>query len=690
MSKLVSVDLRHTRIDDAFWNKYTELVWKEVLPYQWRALNDAVTDAEPSHAIHNFRIAAGEVEGEFMGWPFQDSDLHKWLEAVAYVLTWHPDPALEARADEAIELIGRAQKPDGYVDTYWQIRYPGQEFTNLREGHELYTMGHMIEAGVAYYHATGKTRYLDICRRAADHIVDVFHKPPLERGIPGHEEIELSLVKLYEATGEKPYLTMAADFINRRGENPPYFFEEAKRPGWVQIFSDQEGNDYHLDYAQTDRPVREQRQAEGHAVRAVYLYCAMADVAAYTGDETLLAACKTLYNNIVNCQMYVTGGIGSSGMLERFTKDYDLPNASNYAESCASVGLALFSRRMAKITHDARYMDTAELALSNTVTSGIAMDGKSFFYVNPLALWPAAGIPGTDRQHVKPVRQPWFGCACCPPNIARTLASLGEYVYFTGKDDAADDPASTGKDTVYVNLFVSSTTHVTLGGADYAVSLSTKYPFEDTVDVQIMRCAETETDKDAARKINETGTAIPDSDHAAADTAGDVQMAIRIPSCVRSFATCGTTLHYTERNGYLYFEGPFESEKFTLELDMPAQFIHADPRVRYDEGCVAVKKGPLVYCLESVDNGENLNQFLVDTSAPLSESFDSDLLGGTLVITAEGWRQTVSGMPGGALYGTGRTVLTPATLKFIPYAYWDNRTDDPASGEMQVWVRERV
>lgn len=167
-------------------------------------------------------------------------------------------------------------------------------------------------------------------------------------------------------------------------------------------------------------------------------------------------------------------------------------------------------------------------------------------------------------------------------------------------------------------------------------------------------------------------------------------MAIRIPSCVRSFATCGTTLHYTERNGYLYFEGPFESEKFTLELDMPAQFIHADPRVRYDEGCVAVKKGPLVYCLESVDNGENLNQFLVDTSAPLSESFDSDLLGGTLVITAEGWRQTVSGMPGGALYGTGRTVLTPATLKFIPYAYWDNRTDDPASGEMQVWVRERV
>jgi DUF1680 family protein len=647
MNKLNTISLQDIRIDDPFWNKYTELVTKEVIPYQWKTLNDQVDGAEPSHAIANFRIAAGLEEGRFYGYVFQDSDVAKWLEAVAYSLSWQPDAELEKKADETIDIIAAAQQPDGYLDTYFILNYPGQEFVNLQEGHELYCAGHMTEAAVAYYQVTGKRKLLDVCIRMADHICDVFHRPDHAAAVPGHEEIELALVRLYEATGTERYLQMARDFIDRRGQEPNYLENEDKKPGWMKIFPNM--TDYSAAYSQSDRPVRMQTKAEGHAVRAVYLYCAMADVACHTHDEGLLKTCETLWENIVTRQMYITGGIGSSGILERFTTDYHLPNEAAYAESCASIGLALFCRRMSQITHDARYMETAETALYNTVIAGIAMDGKSFFYVNPLAVWPAACMKQTSLEHVKPVRQAWFGCACCPPNIARTLASLGEYCCFTGED------------SLWINLFVSGRIHFTLGGQDFAMQVRTAFPFDGHVRMQL----ETDGGRTAGGRIM-----------------------IRVPSYAHDFEITvdGEKRETAVEKGYAVLEGPFGAETIDVQMTVPAEFVHADPRLRADEGRVAMRKGPVIYCLEEADNGANLEQILADTSAPVMEEYRSDLLEGTMIIHAEGCRGDVEGLPDGALYGTGRTVYRPAELTFIPYAYWDNRK----TGEMQVWTRERM
>lgn len=648
-----SVNLNNIKITDAFWGRYTHLVPDVILPYQWNVLNDMVEDAAPSHAFKNFRIAAGLEEGDFYGFVFQDSDIAKWLEAAAYSLAWHPDTELEEKMDEAISLLGKAQMDDGYLDTYFQIREGGKQFTNLREGHELYCAGHLIEAGVAYYRVTGKRELLDICCRMADHIVDAFHKEPLQRGIPGHEEIELALVKLYELTGKKGYLDMAADFLNRRGTMPDYFGVEASRPEFKRIFPDHPNGGYLLDYFQADEPVRMQKKAKGHAVRAVYLYSAMADVAYYTGDEELMAACRTLYDNIVNRQMYITGGIGSSGILERFTVDYDLPNNSAYAESCASIGLALFCRRMAQITGEAKYMDTAETALYNTVLAGIAMDGKSFFYVNPLSVWPASCMPGTSMDHVKPVRQKWFGCACCPPNIARTLASLGEYALFTG-DEA-----------LWLNLFVSMETVQNFGGKSLRMKTETDFPFGDTVRVSFEKADAESGSPDDIREIY-----------------------IRIPAYTSSFTVKknGEDIAFENRKGYACLPADLSAgDILEIGMEMPPVFLSANPAVRADRGRVALVKGPVVYCLEEEDNGTDLEALLVDSAAPVKEVYDEQLLGGTLTLEAEGYREKYDGFDENRLYQTAKVVREPKKLKFIPYAFWDNRTP----GEMLVWVRRK-
>ena len=643
-----TADLKKVMIKDAFWDKYTRLVTDEVIPYQWKVLNDELTDVEPSHSIRNFRIAAGKESGDFYGFVFQDSDLAKWLEAVAYSLAWKPDEKLEQEADAAIDLLSEAQQPDGYLDTYFIIRHPGIEFTNLWEGHELYCAGHLIEAGVAYFNVTGKRKLLDICCRMADHIVEEFHTERLADAIPGHEEIELALIRLYEVTGEEKYLEMACEFLDRRGRKPNYFITESTRPGWMKIFSDRPKDDSMLDYSQTDEPVRDQRTARGHAVRAVYLYCAMADAAFYKKDESLLNACRTLYDNIVKRQMYITGGIGSSGILERFTVDYDLPNDMNYSESCASIGLALFCRRMAQITGEARYMDTAETALYNTVLAGIAMDGQSFFYVNPLAVWPAACMNHTSREHVKAVRQKWFACACCPPNIARTLAGLGEYCYFTDEEG------------ISVNFFVSGSLSAKIGDKDFTIRTETPFPFASTYRMTLE-----------------------------GQESADGTLRIRIPGYAQNYAVSvnGERAAFDAVKGYAVLRRTFSpADVIEVSFDMPAQFMHANPLVRADAGRAALKKGPLVYCLEQQDNGENLEQLMIDPEAAIEECFDPDQLGGTLFLRTKGYRNILPQMDEDVLYAPARIVSEPAELVFAPYAYWGNRTP----GEMSVWVREKV
>ena len=348
-----SLDLKKVSIHDSFWSKHVDLVRNAIIPYQWEAMNDRIPDAESSHCLENFKIAAGRAKGDFYGAVFQDTDVAKWLEAVGFSLACYSDEVLEKTADEVIDLIADAQCEDGYINTYFTIKEPDKRWTDLCEGHELYTAGHLMEAAVAYYEGTGKRKFLDCMCKFADLICDTFGTEEGKiHGYPGHEEVEIGLIKLARVTGNKKYMDQAKYFVDARGVGENYFMKEMSRPDYKMIFP--EFADYTPAYSQSHKPVREQTTAEGHAVRAVYLYCAMADLAEAYQDEGLLKACKTLWNNIVEKRMYLTGGIGSSGHLERFTVDYDLPNEYNYSESCASIGLALFGLRMAQITGESQ------------------------------------------------------------------------------------------------------------------------------------------------------------------------------------------------------------------------------------------------------------------------------------------------------------------------------------------------
>ena len=604
--KLNLLPLKALNVDDFFWNKYTRLVTKEIIPYQWKALNDEVADAEPSYCIDNFKVAAGLKEGTFHGWVFQDTDLAKWLEAVAYSLSYEPNEALEKLADDAIDLVGKAQQENGYINTHFSILHPGKQYCNLKEGHELYTTGHFIEAAIAYYEVTGKDKFLNIMKKNADLICEVFHTEKYKNAVPGHEEIELALMKLADVTGDDKYSDMAKDFVDRRGTEPNYLFNESKNEDFIDVWHDP--NPYINEYGQNHLPVRKQKTAEGHAVRATYLYCAMADIAQKYQDESLFEACENLYNNIINKRMYITGGIGSSGVMERFTTDYDLPNDTNYSESCASIGLALFCRRMAQITGDSKYIDTMELALMNTVLAGIAMDGKSFFYVNPLEVWPDNCIPATDKNHVKPVRQKWFGCACCPPNIARTLSSLGEYLFMQSDDG------------LFINMFAGGEYKTTALGGFKKLDIQTKFPFDGKISISI--------------------SDIPDAVVKTENSEANKKLYIRIPSYAHNFTikiNGSDITDYRTENGYAVLSkadiaSAWRGTDIEINFEMPAHFVYANPKVRADAGKAAIKKGPLVYCAEQVDNGENISSIMVDITKPISEYWDENTLGGITVI----------------------------------------------------------
>lgn len=642
--RLHPVDLKKIHINDAFWSKHVSLVKEVVIPYQWDAINDRIKDAEPSHSLMNFKIAAGLCEGEFYGAVFQDTDVAKWLEAVGFSLAAQKDEALERTADEVIDIIAKAQCEDGYLNTYFTIKEPGKRWSDLCEGHELYTAGHMMEAAVAYYLGTGKQKFLEVMVRFADLICDTFGAQEGKiHGYPGHQEVEIGLIKLYQVTGERRYLEQAKYFIDARGVGENYFLKELNRPGFSYIFP--EFKDYEPIYSQSHLPVRGQRTAEGHAVRAMYMYSAMADLAEACEDETLMEACCTLWDNMTQKRMYITGSIGSSGILERFTTDYDLPNDCNYSESCASIGMAMFGQRMGNITGEAKYYDVVERALYNTVLAGIALDGKSFFYVNPLEVWPDNCIPRTSREHVKPVRQKWFGVACCPPNIARTLASLGQYIY--GAD----------QNSLYVNLFISNQTSVDLGGREISVQMQTRFPWDMSVDI-------------ACEGVPASG----------------IRLAVRIPDYAGSFTVtkAGTQqpLAFSREKGYAVISLT-EDAGLRIEMDAKARFVHSNPLVRADSGKVALVRGPIVYCLEEVDNGPNLAAVYVDSGTEIKEE-KWDLMGEITGLTLSGKRISAKGWGDDELYGLHPVVWEDVKLKAVPYAYWNNR----GTGEMIVWVKE--
>ncbi len=639
MRKLTSLPLKAISITDAFWRRYIRLVPEVVIPYQWEILNDRVAGAEPSHCLQNFKIAAGIETGKYRGVVFRDSDVYKWLEAVGYSLSTEPDARLEALADEAIGLIVAAQQPDGYINTYYTLAEPDGRWKNLVEGHELYCAGHLIEAAIAYYDATGKDKLLKAVCRFADLICKVFGTgEEQKRGYPGHQEIELALVRLYMATGAREYLETARYFIDQRGRAPHYFLGEIERRQGQMIHP--EFRDYDLKYSQSHIPPREQTSAEGHAVRAVYMYCAMADVAGEFGDDGLMKACDAIWENITKKRMYITGSIGSSGFLERFTTDYDLPNDANYSETCASIGLALFGLRMGALKRRASYFDVVERILYNSLLSGISAGGDRYFYVNPLEVWPPNCLEHTSMAHVKPIRQRWFDVPCCPTNAARTLASLGQYIY--QRDDNA----------LYINLYIGSSMEAVFGGAKVHFSLETSYL----------------SDGQSALSFETEGEA-------------GFEILLRVPgfACGAEFTLNGEAVYPETLRGYAVFSGAWSGKNtIGVRFGVRPVFMAAHPEVRADAGKVALLRGPLVYCLEETDNGANLASAYVNPSTEIREVPQKN---GPPALIYDGMRLTGHG--GEELYGEASFALAPKTYKAVPYGTWGNRE----KGEMLVWQK---
>ena len=564
-SKITIPDLKKIRVTDPLFSHYADMVAKKMIPVQWEILNGKQGQSR-CFCIDNFRIAGGTLQGEHRGVVFGDTDAYKWLEAVAYCAN-NGETEYIPQADELIEIIGQAQQPDGYLNTYFTVCHPELRWKNLTEGHELYSAGHLIEAAVAYYNATGKRRLLDIAARFADLICETFGDGEGQlSGYPGHQEIELALVKLWRVTGEERYLKTARFFIDCRGRTPNYLLREMNDPQHKLIFP--ELRSYDPSYSQSHvRPV-EQKTMEGHAVRAMYQCSAMADLADIQQDEALRNACQTLWDNVTKRRMYITGGIGSSGLLERFTVDYDLPNDRMYCESCASIGLMMFGQRMAAMFHDASYYETVERALCNTVLGGVSAAGDRYFYVNPLEVWPANCKDHTSIEYLKPVRQPWFEVACCPANIARTLASLGQYIY------AVDERS------IYVNLLIGSTIETTLRDTDVRIEQRSG----------LMNGGALELD------VRSSGT-------------HPIVVRLRLPKWIEApvFRLNGEEIQPAVENGYAVLAVNCAGEHhFTLSGSVPVHRCAANLCVRADVGRVALQKGPFVYCFEQQDNGENL------------------------------------------------------------------------------------
>lgn len=562
---------------------------------------------------------------------FWDSDVAKVIEAAAYALYRKPNPDLEAKMDAIIEMFARLQLPDGYLNSWFIRMQPGKRWTNLRDCHELYCAGHLMEAAVAYFHATKKRALLDVMCRYADHIDRTFGPGPRQRpGYCGHEEIELALIRLGRATGEQRYFNLARYFVEQRGQQPHYFDVEAAERG----ADPRQFRHRTYEYNQSHLPVRQQTKVIGHAVRAMYLYSGMADVATEFGDDSLTDALKILWDDLTTKQMYVTGGIGPAASNEGFTDYYDLPNESAYAETCAAVGLIMVASRMLGRGPARVYADIMEQALYNGALSGLATDGATFFYDNPLE------SRGTHH------RWTWHRCPCCPPNIARTVASIGSYMYGVSADEAA------------VHLYGESTARLMVGTAQLTLTQRTDYPWDGRITISV-----------------------------GLDAPASFKLALRVPGwCGKaSISIDGQPIDVAaiEDNGYLRIDRQWRGGE-TVELDLPmdVRFIHANPKVKADLGRVALARGPMIYCAEEVDNAAGLNSLLVADDAANAKPASAEGLGRAVAIDVKARRERWSSWDG-KLYNTERPTLEDTSVRFVPYHLWDNR----APGEMLVWVR---
>lgn len=647
-------------ITDDFWVRYIELIKDEMIPYQWNVLNDvekieiekerndASIPSEKSHAMANLKIAAGLQKGNHYGWLFQDSDVYKWIESAANSLKINFDDKLKGLIDEVVDIIDLAQDEDGYLSTFYQIEAPELKFKRLFESHELYSAGHLIEAAVAYYRATKEDKLLKVATKLVECIENNFGPEEGKiHGADGHQEVEIALVKLYEITGEKRYLELSRYFIEVRGQDPFFYqkqIEENSRLGLKKGTIPEINPVYH----QAHQPIEEQQDAVGHAVRLVYMAAAMADIAYYTSDKTLFSASKRLWKSIVEKRLFVTGGIGSTVNGEAFTFDYDLPNDTMYCETCAAIGLMNFANNMLKNESDASYSNILERCLYNSVISGMSLDGKHFFYVNPLEVDPKASRLDPGKSHVKPSRPSWFGCACCPPNLARTLTSLDKYIY-TQK-----------KDVILINLMMNNNAEISFKENHLKIKQQTKLPIKGEITILF------ELEGESTQVI---GIRIP-------EWAGNYFLKIN-----------NDELSYSIENGYAYFDINEGQTNVNISFEMPVLQISSHPKVKNNRGKVTLQRGPYIYCLEEEDNGTNLHLVHLTGTGEIKEvNIVDDTLGNIIILEAEGEKEQISPEWINQLYRRyEKPVYEKKLLKFIPYYSWANRS----IGEMQVWVTKK-
>ncbi len=608
------------RIDDQFWGPRINMNAKHTVRSQHEQL------------VHTGRLPAFGLDWkpgtEPVPHTFWDSDVAKWVEGACYTTSVTPDAEIEAMVDEAVNLIVSAQQPDGYLNVFYTVVEPENRWTNLRDCHELYCAGHLIEAAVAHFRATGKRDFLDAMCRYADYIDSVFGtEPGKKRGYCGHPELELALVKLYEATDNERYLRMSEYFVEEHGQQPYYFDVEAIARGEEIPCAPSR-----YDYAQANVPVREQTIVAGHAVRAMYFYSGAADIAGIRQDSGLYAVLSRLLNQLVTKRMYVTGGIGSSASNEGFTTDYDLPNQTAYAETCAAIGLIFWCQRMLRYDLDTQYADVMERALFNGAISGISLSGDKYFYENPLE--------SNGKHH----RVDWFGCACCPSNVMRLIASLGGYVYSHTDTDAI------------VHLYVQSEAEIELGGTTIRLRQETSFPWEDSVALTV-RC----------------------------DQPAHFGLTLRIPGWCDDAAikVNGNAIDAAvARKGYIRIEREWRNgDLVEMTLPMRAKRVYAHPEVSQDTGKVALQRGPIVYCLEETDNPTQRHRILLPDDTILASSYEEHLLGGVVTIKADALCTDDTGWDG-TLYRNAPPSLNQCRIKAVPYYAWDNR----APGWMCVWV----
>jgi uncharacterized protein len=641
VDRLNSVPVKDVQIESGFWAERQSNNRDRTIPaiYHQMQKTGRIDAWRP-----DWRPGPGQPKPHI----FWDSDAGKWIEAVGYSLATHPNPKFEQQVDEVVELIRQAQQSDGYLNMFFTRYEPENRWKNLRDWHELYDAGHLIEGAVAYYNATGKRDLLDVLIRYTDHIDARFGPNEGQiSGYCGHPEIELALVKLYETTGDERYLNLSKYFVDERGQQPHFFDIEAKERGddptkfWAK--------DYR--YCQAHVPVRDQHNATGHSVRAAYLYSGVADLVAETGDQELLQVMREIWDDLTSHQMYITGGLGPAHTNEGFTFAYDLPNETAYAETCASIALVFWASRMFRIDPDSRYIDVMERALYNGVMSGVSYEGSHFFYANPLASYPNvnpferwSGIH--SEQHYR--RSEWFDCACCPPNLARLVASVNQYFY------------SVTPDTLYIHLYNQNRSEVQLGGQKVQIEQQTHYPWDGEINITLN-----------------------------VDQPTQFELALRIPDWCHDYQLMvnGTAVDADVAKGYARLSRSWETgDTVTLSLAMPVERVMPHPNIRHDAGHVALQRGPVIYCLEEVDNGSQLANVTIPADSKLSASFDPELFGGVGVITGEAVRVEPVTWKGGLYQPQSQLQTTRTSFEFkaIPYCFWANR--EP--GEMRVWVRE--